>query len=95
MENFNLTDEELKQMSDDELFEYLDRKTAYLKQHIAPLSPYKVKRFAHIGEAISNDTKGTDEVFSNGLYDRLKPIVESVESESFNRMAEKIKQRNK
>lgn len=92
---FNKTDEELKQMTDSELFEYLDAKAAHLKQHIAPLSPYKVKRFAHIGEAISNDTKGTDEVFSNGLYDRLKPIVESVESESINRMAEKIKQRNK
>jgi hypothetical protein len=34
-------------------------------------------------------------VFAEGLYDSLKPIIEANESESFNRMAEKIKQRNK
>lgn len=92
---FNKTDEELKQMSDEELFQYLDAKSAYLKQYTAPLSNWHVKRYSHIGEAVSKTDKGTDEVFSNGLYDSLKPIIESNESESFNRMEKIIKQRNK
>ena len=95
MNQFNKTDEELKLMSEDEFLAYLDAKAAYLKQHTAPLSNWHVKRFSHIGEAVSKTDKGTDEVFSNGLYDSLKPIIEQNESESFNRMADKIKQRNK
>lgn len=92
---FNKTDEELKQMSDEELFAYLDAKSAHLKKYTAPLSNWHVKRFSHIGEAVSKTDKGTDEVFSDGLYDSLKPIIELNESESFNRMADKIKKRNK
>lgn len=52
--NFNKTDEELKQMSDDELFEYLDAKAEHLKQHTSPLGSYHTKRFASVGAAISN-----------------------------------------
>jgi hypothetical protein len=92
---FNKTDEELKNMSDDELFAYLDAKAAHLKKHTAPLSNWHVKRFSHIGEAVSKNDKGTEEVFSDGLYDSLKPIIEANDSESFNRMAEKIKQKYK
>jgi len=92
---FNKTDEELKQMSESEFMDYLDKKAAYLKQHTAPLSNWHVKRYSHIGEAVSKKNKGTDEMFSDGLYDSLKPIIELNESESFNRMAEKIKQKNK
>jgi hypothetical protein len=92
---FNKTDEELKQMSDDELFAYLDAKAADMKKHIAPLSNWHVKRYSHIGEAVSKTDRGTDEVFSDGLYDSLKPIIEANDSESFNRMADKIKKRNK
>ena len=79
---FNKTDDELKQMTEQELFQYLDAKAAHLKKHTAPLSPYKVKRFAHIGEAIKNHDKGTDEVFSDGLYDSLKPIIDANQSAS-------------
>jgi hypothetical protein len=92
---FNKTDTELKQMSEDELFDYLDAKANYLKQHTAPLSTWHVKRFSHIGEAVSKTDKGTDEVFAEGLYDSLKPIIEANDSESFSRMADKIKKRNK
>ena len=52
--DFNKTDEELKQMSDDELFEYLDAKAAHLAKHTSPLSSYHTKKFASIGAAISN-----------------------------------------
>lgn len=60
--DFNKTDEDLKQMSDDELFEYLDAKAAYLKQHTSPLSSYKTKKFASIGAAISNTEFDYDKV---------------------------------
>jgi hypothetical protein len=92
---FNKTDEELKQMSDDELFAYLDAKTSHLKKYTAPLSNWHVKRYSHIGEAVSKTDRGTDEVFADGLYDSLKPIIEANDSESFSRMADKIKKRNK
>ena len=51
---FNKTDEELKQMSDDELFEYLDAKALHLAKHTSPLSSYHTKKFASVGAAISN-----------------------------------------
>ncbi len=60
--NFNKTDEELKGMSDDELFEYLDAKTAFLKQHTSPLSSYHTKRFASVSSAISNTEFDYDSV---------------------------------
>ena len=89
MQKFNLTDEELKLLSEDEFLAYLDAKAESLKQHIVPLSPYKVKRFAHIGEAVANNNKGTEEVFSDGLYERLKPIVESNQSASMDILIKK------
>ena len=64
---FNKTDKDLKQMSDDELFEYLDAKALYLKQHTSPLSSYKTKKFASIGAAISN---------TEFDYDSVKKIAE-------------------
>ena len=59
---FNKTDDELKHMSEDELFEYLDAKAAYLKQHTSPLSSYKTKKFASIGAAIYNNEFDYDSV---------------------------------
>jgi len=89
MQKFNLTDEELKLLSEDEFLAYLDSKADHLKKNIVPLSPYKVKRFAHIGEAVANNNKGTEEVFSDGLYERLKPIVESNQSASMDILIKK------
>lgn len=74
--NWNKTDEELKQMSEKELFEFLDAKTTYLKQHTAPLSSYQTKRFAHIGQAISKQNSGTDEMFEKLDYNKVKEIAE-------------------
>lgn len=67
MMKFNKTDDELKHMSDDELFEYLDAKAAHLKQHTSPLSSYKTKKFASISAAISN---------TEFDYDSVKKIAE-------------------
>jgi hypothetical protein len=41
-------------MSDEQLFEYLDNKAAYLKQHTRPLSGYLTKKYASISSAVTN-----------------------------------------
>ena len=71
---FNKTDEELKKMNDDELFEYLDAKAEYLKQHTSPLSSYHTKRFASIGSAISN---------TEFDYDSVKKIAKENEQKGY------------
>ena len=82
MMNFNKTDEELKGMSEDELFEYLDAKAAYLKQYTSPLSSYKTKKFASIGAAISN---------TEFDYDSVKQIAKENEQKGYEKF---IKDKN-
>ena len=83
MMNFNKTDEELKVMSEDELFEYLDAKALHLKQHTSPLSSYKTKKFASIGAAISN---------TEFDYDSVKQIAKENEQKGYEKF---IKDKNK
>ena len=80
---FNKTDDELKGMSDDELFEYLDAKAAYLKQHTSPLSSYYTKKFASVGAAISN---------TEFDYDSVKQIAKENEQKGYEKF---IKDKNK
>jgi hypothetical protein len=80
---FNKTDNELKHMSDDELFEYLDAKAAHLKKHTSPLSSYKTKKFASIGAAISN---------TEFDYDSVKQIAKENEQKGYEKF---IKDKNK
>lgn len=47
-----LTDEQVTALPEDEFFEYIDTKAAYLKQFIRPLESYHTKRFVGIGAAI-------------------------------------------
>jgi len=70
---FNKTDEELKQMTESELFEYLDNKAAFLKQHTRPLSGYLTKKYASISSAV------TDTEFD---YDGVTKIAKENESAS-------------
>jgi hypothetical protein len=49
--NEELTDEQLKELSEDAFFEYIDTKAAYLKQFTRPLESYHTKRFAGAGAA--------------------------------------------
>jgi len=81
--NFNKTDEELKEMSDDELFEYLDAKALHLKQHTSPLSSYYTKKFASVGAAISN---------TQFDYDSVKQIAKENEQKGYEKF---IKDKNK
>lgn len=72
--NFNKTDKELEQMTEEELFEYLDAKAEYLKQNTSPLSSYHTKRFASIGSAISN---------TEFDYDSVKKIAKENEMKGY------------
>ena len=63
--NFSKTDEELKQMSDNELFEYLDAKAEYLKNHKKPLSPYL--DFNKTTKILLNKNTNLDDIY-NELY---------------------------
>ena len=80
---YNKTDEELKQMTDEQLFEYLDAKAAYLKEHSSPLSSYHTKRFASIGSAISN---------TEFDYDSVKKIAKENEMKGYEKF---INEKNK
>ena len=73
MEFKDKTDEELKQMSDEQLFDYLDAKAAYLKQHTRPLSGYLTKKYASISSAVTN---------SEFDYDGVTKIAKENESAS-------------
>ena len=48
-----LTDEQMKELSDADFFEYLDTKAAHLKQFTQPLGQYHAKQFA-------SQTKGSE-----------------------------------
>ena len=47
-----LTDEQVKELSEDEFFEYIDTKAEYLKQFTRPLETYHTKRFVGITAAM-------------------------------------------
>jgi hypothetical protein len=59
------SDEELKGMNDDEFFEYLDAKAAYMKQFARPLSSHKAKNYAANAAAIQYQNEGTSKLDEN------------------------------
>jgi len=68
--DFSKTDKELEQMSEYELFAYLDAKAEHLAKHKSPLSGYLTKRYASISSAISN---------TEFNYDKVKQIAKENE----------------
>lgn len=52
-----LTEEELKKLSEDDFFAYLDAKAAFLKGNTIPLDEYHIKRY----NAFTNNGNITDE----------------------------------
>ena len=44
--NNELSEEQLKELSEDDFFSYLDQKAAHLKQFTRPLGSYETKHFA-------------------------------------------------
>ena len=47
-----LTEEQVTALPEEQFFEYIDSKAAYLKQSTRPLETYHTKRFVGIGAAI-------------------------------------------
>ena len=75
-----LTDEELKGLSEDEFFEYIDSKAAYLKQFTTPLGQYHTKKFASItkgGELTTKELKRAKELGKVGDDERARKIAET------------------
>lgn len=75
-----LTDEQLKGLSEDEFFEYLDSKAAYLKQFTQPLGQYHTKHFAAIskgGELTTKELKRAKEIGREGDDMRARKIAEA------------------
>ena len=78
-----LSDEQLKKLSEDDFFAYLDAKAAYLKGNTIPLDEYHIKRFTAITKGSVND----------GDLKRAKKLgreSEFVRAEKIKKAAEKI-----
>jgi hypothetical protein len=81
-----LSDEELKSLSDDELFKYLDAKAAHIRatNTIKPLGSYHTKQFAAItkGSALTTDElkkakeigRIGDEEYSNSIREAAEKL---------------------
>ena len=75
-----LTDEQLKELSEDEFFEYLDTKSAYLKNSTIPLDRYHTKRYATAalgGNISTNQLRKAKEVGKEGELFKAKKINEA------------------
>lgn len=58
-----LTEDEMKQLSEDEFFEYLDSQAEYLKQFTKPLGEYHTKRYASISAKVEGRELTDDEFY--------------------------------
>ena len=75
-----LTDEQLKGLSEDEFFEYLDSKSVYLKRSTIPLDQYHTKKYAAaaLGGIISTtQLRKVKEVGKKGELFKAKKIKEA------------------
>ena len=82
-----LTDEELDKLAKkdfDGFLEYLDGKTAYMKQFAKPLSSYHTKRFASLDKAMRGE-KITDEELK-----KAENIGKKNEQEAFDKIQHKM-----
>jgi hypothetical protein len=78
--NNELTDEQLKELSEDDFFSYLDQKAAHLKKHSVPLGQYHAKQFASLtkGEALTTEElKRAKELGKIGDDEKARRIAEA------------------
>jgi len=78
--NNELTDEQLKGLSETEFFEYLDSKAAHLKQFTQPLGQYHTKQYASLtkgGELTTKELKRAKEIGREGDDMRARAIAEA------------------
>ena len=78
--NEELTEEQLKELSENDFFEYLDTKAAYLKQFTQPLGQYHTKHYAALskgGELTTKELKRAKEIGREGDDMRANAIREA------------------
>ena len=78
--NNELTEEQLKELSGNDFFEYLDTKAAYLKQFTQPLGQYHTKQYASLtkgGELTTKELKRAKEIGRVGDDMRANSIREA------------------
>jgi phage baseplate assembly protein gpV len=80
-----LSDEQMKELSEDDFFAYLDAKAAHLKKSTVPLDSYHIKRFT----AISNNGMVSDEDMKRAK--KLGMESEFVKAEKIKEAAKTIK----
>lgn len=81
--NEELTDVQMKELSENEFFEYLDTKAAYLKGFTQPLGQYHTKQFASItkgGGLTTDELKRAKEIGKVGDDMRARKIAEAASS---------------
>lgn len=75
-----LTEEQLKGLSEDEFFEYLDSKAAYLKKNTIPLDEYHTKRYMAIsngGKVTTEELRKAKKIGKEGEFARAEKIAEA------------------
>ena len=78
-----LTDEQLKGLSEDEFFEYLDSKSAYLKRSTVPLDQYHTKKYAAAalgGNISTKQLRKAKEIGKQGENIKASKIKEAANS---------------
>jgi hypothetical protein len=75
-----LTDEQLKGLSEDEFFEYLDTKSDYLKRSRVPLDQYHTKKYAAAalgGNISTKQLRKAKEIGKKGEWIKASKIKEA------------------
>ena len=78
-----LTDAQLKELSEDDFFEYLDTKAAYLKEFTIPLDQYHVKKYASVAAGGTLSTKQLREakkIGKQGEWVKAEKIAEAAKN---------------
>jgi hypothetical protein len=81
--NNELTDEQMKGLSEDDFFAYLDAKAAHLKQLSIPLDTYHIKRFTAIsknGVVTDEDMKRARKLGMESEIERAEKIKEAAKT---------------
>ena len=77
--NNELTEAQLKELSEDDFFAYLDAKSSFLKRNVKPLDTYHLKRFASITAANNGESLSDEE------YKKLNKLGRINEMEGFDK----------
>jgi len=78
-----LTEEQMKGLSEDDFFAYLDAKATYLKKDSIPLDEYHIKRFTAItkdGNVTDSDIKRAKKLGRESEFVRAEKIKEAAKN---------------